>query len=72
MNFDQSTVYQETLFIIETYEGLVYSIPTNLTGEWKKIGELGKLPSIQWSSNPDPAGFFFPAPVLMESDFKCE
>jgi len=72
MNFDQSTVYQETLFIIETYEGLVYSIPTNLTGEWKKIGELGKLPSIQWSSNPDPAAFFFPAPVLMESDFKCE
>ena len=59
---DLSTVYQDTLNIIETYKGLVYSIPTNLTGGWKKIAELGELPSRQ----------VFPAPILKESDFKCE
>jgi len=62
MYYDLSTVYQDTLIIIETNEGLVYSIPTNLTGGWKKIAELGQLPSRR----------VFPAPVLKESDFKCE
>ena len=61
MDYDFSIVYQDTLFIIETSKGFVYSIPTSLTGRWKNIGELGKLPSQQ----------VFPAPVLKESDFKC-
>ena len=59
---DFTTVYQDTLFIIETFKGLVYSIPTNLTGGWKEIAELGRLPTRQ----------VFPAPVFKESDFKCE
>ena len=60
MYYDLSTVYQDTLIIIETNKGLVYSIPTNLTGGWKKIAEVGYLPRRQ----------VFPAPVLKESDYE--
>ena len=60
--YDLSTIYQDILFIIDTKTGFVYSIPTNMTRGWKKIAELGELPSRQ----------VFPAPILKESDFKCE
>merc|ERR1719493_201705 len=60
INNGPSTVYQNTFFIIKTGTGLVYSIPTNLTGGWKTIAKLGRLPTRQ----------AFPSPVFKKGEFK--
>ena len=57
---DLSTVYDDTLYIIH-HTGLVYSLPTDMTGDWKKVAELGNLPKRQ----------VFPAPIVKKSDIKC-
>ena len=58
---DLSTVYDDTLYIIQRETGLVYSLPTDMTGNWKIVAELGNLPERQ----------VFPAPIVKESDIKC-
>ena len=58
---DLSTVYDDTLYIIQRETGLVYSLPTDMTSDWKKVAELGNLPTRQ----------DFPAPIVKESDIKC-
>ena len=60
MFYDLSTVYDDTLYIIHD-TGLVYNLATDMTGDWKKVAELGNLPRRQ----------VFPAPIVKESDIKC-
>ena len=57
---DLSTVYDDTIYIIHD-TGIVYSHPTDMTGDWKKVAELEDLPARQ----------VFPAPIVKKSDIKC-
>jgi len=56
-----STVYQKDLYIIDMYQGSVYTIPTTMQGDWKEVTKLGRIPDRE----------VHPAPVVKLNQLGC-
>ena len=56
-----STVYQDTLYLVDDTEGEVMSLSGDSTDQWKVIGKVGKIARRQ----------VFPPPVVSQDIIGC-
>ena len=59
--FGLSTVYQDTLYLVDYNEGEVMSLSGDSTDQWKVIGKVGKIAERQ----------VFPPPVVSQDIIGC-